>query len=157
VAKYRSRLSGPLLDRLDVHVQLAPVSVAALQSRAPGESSATVRARVEAARAVQRARFDAGETSAPTNAALPARDLERVATLDEAGARLLGVAVHKLTLSARAYGKILRVARTIADLEGVTALASSHVAEAIGARVLDRSPAVGIGRASPAWELGHAP
>ena len=140
VAQYRARLSGPLLDRIDVHVALAPVSVAALQGRSGAEASATVRARVERARAVQRARNEAGDASATTNASLAPRDLERVASLCDDGARLLGTAVAKLCLSARAYGKVLRVARTIADLEGATAIAPAHVAEAIGARVLDRGP-----------------
>jgi magnesium chelatase family protein len=139
VRSYRSRLSGPLLDRIDVHVALPPVSVTALQGRAPGEASAVVRDRVDAARAIQLARAAAGETFGLTNAALSARDLERVAPLCDAGSRLLATAVSKLCLSARAYGKVLRVARTIADLEGATAIAAPHVAEAIGARVLDRA------------------
>ena len=140
VASYRARLSGPLLDRIDVHVALAPVSVAALQGRVPAESSAAVRERVDAARAIQLARFESGEASASTNALLASRDLARTAALCDEGARLLGTAVAKLCLSARAYGKVLRVARTLADLEGATAIAPVHVAEAIGARVLDRGP-----------------
>jgi magnesium chelatase family protein len=140
VAQYRGRLSGPLLDRIDVHVALAPVGVAALQGRVATEPSAPVRARVERARAVQRARMDQGETSAPTNASLAPRDLQRVASLCDEGSRLLGTAVAKLCLSARAYGKVLRVARTIADLEGATRVTPAHVAEAIGARLLDRGP-----------------
>jgi magnesium chelatase family protein len=140
VAQYRARLSGPLLDRIDVHVALAPVSVAALQGRGATEGSALVRGRVERARAVQRARAESGEASAVTNASLAPRDLDRVAALCDDGARLLGTAVAKLCLSARAYGKVLRVARTIADLEGATAILPAHVAEAIGARVLDRGP-----------------
>jgi magnesium chelatase family protein len=140
VAQYRARLSGPLLDRIDVHVALAPVSVSALQGRANAESTAAVRARVERARSVQRSRSERGEVSAPTNAALAPRDLERVASLCDAGARLLAIAVEKLCLSARAYGKVIRVARTIADLEGATAILPNHVAEAIGVRVLDRGP-----------------
>jgi magnesium chelatase family protein len=140
VRVYRSRLSGPLLDRIDVHVTLAPLSVAALQGRTPGESTAAVRTRVERARAIQRERCDRGEVGAATNAAIAPRDVERVAALCDAGARLIGTAVAKLALSARAYGKILRVARTLADLDGATAIAPAHVAEAIGARVLDRGP-----------------
>jgi magnesium chelatase family protein len=122
---YRSRLSGPLLDRIDVHVILAPLSVAALQGRTPGEPSAVVRARVEVARAVQRERFERGETSAATNAA-----------------------VAKLALSARAYGKILRVARTLADMSGSASIRPAHVAEAIGARVLDRSTSISAASAA---------
>jgi magnesium chelatase family protein len=138
VRAYRGKMSGPLLDRIDVHVVLPPVEVSALQGRARGEASAVVRERVERARAVQRARAEAGEVSAATNAALAPRDLERVAELCGAGTRMLSAAVERLALSARAYGKVLRVARTIADLEASPELRPSHVAEAIGLRVLDR-------------------
>jgi magnesium chelatase family protein len=139
ILAYRSRLSGPLLDRLDIHVVLPPVNVSALQGGQAGESSGSVRARVERARALQRARLEAGETSAPTNALLSTRDMERVARLCEAGARLITVAVERLALSARAYAKLLRVARTIADLDGATSIRPADVAEAISYRVLDRS------------------
>jgi magnesium chelatase family protein len=138
VRAYRAKMSGPLLDRIDVHVVLPPVEVAALQGAARGESSALVRARVEGARAVQGQRVVCGEASTPTNASLPPRDLERLAVLCADGARMLAAAVERLALSARAYGKVLRVARTIADLDGSTAIRPPHVAEAIGLRVLDR-------------------
>jgi len=138
VRAYRTKLSGPLLDRIDVHVVLPPVEVTALQGPARGEDSAAVRARVEWARAVQRHRAERREVSATTNASLAPRDLERVAVLCAAGARMLSAAVERLALSARAYGKVLRLARTIADLEGSTAVRPHHVAEAIGLRVLDR-------------------
>jgi magnesium chelatase family protein len=114
VRAYRAKMSGPLLDRIDVHVVLPPVEVAALQGAARGEASSVVRARVEGARAVQGHRVARGEASAPTNASLPPRDLERVAALCADGARMLAAAVERLALSARAYGKVLRVARTIA-------------------------------------------
>jgi magnesium chelatase family protein len=136
---YRGRVSGPLLDRIDIHVVLAPVAVTALGSEEPGESTAVVRARVAGARAVQRARFERGEVSASFNAALRPRDLHRVAKLCDKGRSLLASALDRLALSARAYGKILRVARTIADLEGAAAVAPTHVAEAIAGRVLDRA------------------
>jgi magnesium chelatase family protein len=138
VRAYRAKMSGPLLDRIDVHVVLPPVEVAALQGPPLGEKSAGVRARVEQARAVQRERSNRREVVATTNAALSPRDLERVAGLCHASGRMLSAAVERLALSARAYGKVLRVARTIADLEGSTALKPPHVAEAIGLRVLDR-------------------
>ena len=138
VRTYRAKMSGPLLDRIDVHVVLPPVEVAALQGAARGEASALVRARVEVARAVQGQRVVRGEASAPTNASLPPRDLERVAVLCADGSRMLAAAVERLALSARAYGKVLRVARTIADLDGTKAIQPPHVAEAIGLRVLDR-------------------
>jgi magnesium chelatase family protein len=139
VRMYRARLSGPLLDRIDVHVVLPPVAVAALQNTRPGEGTGQVRARVARAREVQRARYERGEVTVSTNAALRSRDLDRVAKLSDAGARLLASALDRLSLSARAYGKVLRVARTIADLDGATAVAPAHLAEAIGARVLDRA------------------
>jgi len=138
VRAYRAKMSGPLLDRIDVHVVLPPVEVAALQSSQRGEQSAAVRARVEGARSVQHDRLVRGEVSRGTNASLASRDLEHVAGLCAGGARLLSAAMDRLALSARAYGKVLRVARTIADLEGATAPSPAHVAEAIGLRVLDR-------------------
>lgn len=138
IRAYRAKMSGPVLDRIDVHVVLPPVDVAALDSAAPGESSAVVRGRIERARSIQRQRCDRGEVSAPTNATLGPRDLDRVAKPCSAGLRLLSAAVQRLALSARAYGKVLRVARTIADLDGSHAVQVSHVAEAIALRVLDR-------------------
>jgi magnesium chelatase family protein len=138
VRAYRAKLSGPLVDRIDVHVVLPPVEVAALQGPALGEKSESVRARVEAARAIQRERSARGEVSASTNGSLSPRDLERVATMCMTGARMLSSAIERFALSARAYGKILRVARTIADLEDASSVRPVHVAEAIGLRVLDR-------------------
>jgi len=139
VRAYRARLSGPLLDRIDLHVVLPPVDVAHLQGGAQGEPSADVRARVIAARSAQAARAQR-LGCAPTNASLSPRDLERVAAPDAAGARVLAGAVEKLGLSARAYGKVLRVARTVADLDHSPRVCAPHVAEAVQARVLDRDP-----------------
>jgi magnesium chelatase family protein len=110
-----------------------------MQRGLAGETTKDVRGRVQRARGLQQERAKHGEVSAATNAALPPRDLDRVATLCEAGSRLLGSAVSVLALSARAYGKVLRVSRTLADLEGCVAIAPHHVAEAIGYRSLDRS------------------
>ncbi len=138
VRAYRAKMSGPLLDRIDVHVVLPPVEVSALQGPSSGEKSAIVRARVERARTIQRDRFVRGEVGAAMNAALAPRDLCRVAALCSTSARMLAVAMERLALSARAYGKVLRAARTIADLDGSTELCPAHVAEAIGLRVLDR-------------------
>src|SRR5580704_15369373 len=115
VRAYRAKMSGPLLDRIDVHVVLPPVEAAALQGPALGEKSAAVRSRVEAARAIQRERSIRREVAVSTNAALAPRDLERVAALCTASARMLSSAMDRFALSARAYGKVLRVARTIAD------------------------------------------
>ncbi len=140
VRAYRSKMSGPLLDRIDVHVVLPPVEVRALQGPARGEGSTEVRARVERARAAQLGRARHGDVAASTNAALAPRDLERVAALCGEGARMLAAALERLSLSARAYGKVLRVSRTIADLDGSAEVRPSHVAEAITLRVLDRGP-----------------
>jgi magnesium chelatase family protein len=145
--RYRARISGPLLDRLDIHVVLPPVSVADLSRARRGEASAVVAKRVVAARGVQSARALRGEVSALTNASLAPRELERVAVLSDAGVRLLVDAARRYALSARAYGKVLRVARTIADLEGAAAVTAPHIAEAIGYRVLDRG---GLARAATA-------
>jgi magnesium chelatase family protein len=138
VRAYRGRLSGPLVDRIDVHVVLPPVAVSALHGGPAGESTSDVRARVERARAVQGARAWRGETRAAVNAHVPMRDLERIAALSPACADLLASAMSRLSLWARAYGTIVRVARTIADLEGAPSLLPAHVAEAIALRVLDR-------------------
>jgi magnesium chelatase family protein len=138
VRSYRAKMSGPLLDRIDVHVVLPPVEVSALQGRARGEASGPVRARVERARDVQWSRHVRGETSAGTNASLSVSDVERVAAVGTVGSRMLAAAVERLGLSARAYGKVLRVARTIADLDGSIDVCPVHLAEAIGLRVLDR-------------------
>jgi magnesium chelatase family protein len=136
--RYRSRLSGPLLDRLDIHVSVPPVEVAALAGGARGESSKDVRARVSRAREIQRLRAAELGLHSALNAALSATDLERIAALDRKSRRLLEAAMQTLGLSVRAYCKILRVARTIADLEGEKNLREPHVAEAIQGRLFDR-------------------
>lgn len=138
VRAYRAKLSGPLLDRIDVHVRLPAVDVGSLQNTEHGENSRSVRERVVRARGMQAERARRGETSTSVNALLLSRDLDRVAKPDDVGTRLLVGAVEQLGLSARAYTKVLRVARTIADLEGCDYLRSAHVAEAIQSRVLDR-------------------
>ena len=139
VRAYRARLSGPLLDRIDLHVQLPPVEVARLRDFEPGEDSATVRGRVVKAREAQMLRQARGETCIAVNALLSLRDADRVAAPDDAGSRILVQAVETLGLSARAYGKVLKVARSIADLEGSDTVRSPHIAEAVHLRLLDRS------------------
>ncbi len=143
IRSYRRRLSGPLLDRVDLHVVLPRVDLRELHATGGGEPSAAVRARVEKARAVQHARFRAGEVAAQTNAHLAQRDVERICKLDTKGRALLAQAVERRGLSARAYGKVLRVARTIADMDGATAIAPGHVVEAVAGRVLDRDQSNG--------------
>jgi magnesium chelatase family protein len=137
---YRRRLSGPLLDRLDVHVVLPRVDVLAMGSGTPGESTAAVRVRVLAARAIQRARYEAGVVSARLNAALSQSDAEKVCSLDRETRTIVLRAVEQRGLSARAFAKVLRVARTLADMEGSERIGVPHVLEAVSARVLDRSP-----------------
>src|SRR5437867_3839693 len=137
IARYRARGSGPLLDRIDLHVEVPRVPVAALADDAPPEEpSAAVRARVEAARARQRARL--GPRAIPQNAHIPGREVRRLCRIGPAGRRLLEAASERLGLSARAYTRILRVARTIADLAGEDEITTSHLAEAIQYRSLDR-------------------
>ncbi len=125
VARYRSRLSGPLLDRIDLQIEVPALPAEALQSAADGESSATVRARVVAARARQETR------QGKPNARLTSKEIDRHCAPDAAGAALLKQALARLNLSARAYHRVLRVARSIADLAGSTAIAPQHIAEAV--------------------------
>jgi magnesium chelatase family protein len=127
-----------LLDRIDVHVVLPPVGVSELEDTTRGESSAMVRGRVERARHRQLVRFKSGVSSAATNARLRQRDIDAVCQVSTDSRALLEEAVRKRGLSARGYGRVLRVARTIADLAGDEHIATSHVAEAIAGRVLDR-------------------
>jgi magnesium chelatase family protein len=131
VARYQRRVSGPLLDRIDLAIEVPAVEPAALAHARPGETSAVVRARVEIARAVQQAR-----QSRP-NAALDPAGTERHCALARAPLALLEQAAVRLGLSARAFGRIRRVARTLADLAGESAIAAAHVAEAIQLRRFD--------------------
>jgi magnesium chelatase family protein len=135
--RYRVRVSGPLLDRIDLHVHVPRLPVSELAGDGGEESSESVRTRVLAARALQAAR-----TGSVLNARLRGRELRRHCRLEPAGQRLLEAATERLGLSARAYTRILRVARTIADLAGVPALTTSHLAEAIQYRSLDRRAVV---------------
>jgi magnesium chelatase family protein len=136
VARYRGRVSGPLLDRIDLQIFVPRLEHRALTARdaAPGESSAAVRARVGAARerALSRQR--------KPNARLAPRELERQCPLAPSARALLDAALTRLALSARAYHRVIRVARTIADLAGADVIAAGHVAEAVGYRELDRAP-----------------
>lgn len=136
--RYLGRLSGPLLDRIDIHVSVPPVDVVQLTSGTRAESSAVVRERVNRARGVQHARQAEGLTQRALNAALSPRELETVLALDRAGRAKIESAMIRLSLSARAYVRVLRVARTIADLEGSTITSAPHVDEAVSGRVLDR-------------------
>ena len=135
--RYRARVSGPLLDRIDLHIEVPRLPVTALAAEdGGGEGSAAVRARVEAARQRQRERL--GSRGGGLNARLAGRDVRRACHIGAAGQRLLQAASERLGLSARAYTRILRVARTIADLAGEMEITTAHLAEAIQYRSLDR-------------------
>jgi len=137
VERYLSRVSGPLLDRIDLQLRVPAVPAAALSGDSTEESSAGVRARVEAARARQRARF--GSTPGlHANAHMGPRELRRFCRLEAPAEALLRTALTRLGLSARAYHRVLKVARTIADLAGAELVDQTHVAEAIQYRCLDR-------------------
>jgi magnesium chelatase family protein len=138
VDRYRSRVSGPLLDRIDLHVEVAVPSLRELRA-GEEESSHEVAQRVAAARERQARRFP--DHALPVNAAMKSADLARCCVLDPAGQRLLDTAFERLGLSARAYARVLKVARTIADLAGCEGIGPAHVAEAIQYRSLDRAPA----------------
>jgi magnesium chelatase family protein len=131
-ADYQGKVSGPLLDRIDLHVDVDPVSAADLSLPPPAEGSAQVAARVAAARARQTARWE--ETGARTNAELDGPGLDAHAAPDEAGRKLLMQAADAMRLSARGYTRVLRVARTIADLAGARTVGRIHVAEALSYR-----------------------
>jgi magnesium chelatase family protein len=135
--RYLGKISGPLLDRIDIHIEVEVVPFEKLADRTPAESSEAIRDRVSAAREVQQKRFEDLENT-HYNAQMSSRQIRKYCVLDAASTQLLKSAMERLSLSARAYDRILKVARTIADLEGEEAVAQSHIAEAIQYRSLDR-------------------
>lgn len=137
IQNYRSKLSGPLLDRIDLHLEVPRVPVQLLHERPKGESSETIRKRVEGAREIQLERYG-NRPGFPFNSAMTGRELRRYAVVDKEGQELLRLAFETLGLSARAYDRIVKVARTIADLDGAERIGAAHVAEAIRYRTLDR-------------------
>jgi magnesium chelatase family protein len=137
IQRYRSRISGPLLDRVDIHIEAPALSLSELRSEKPGESSAAIRRRVDAARARQHARFFGTKTGA--NARMSHAQIRNHCALDSALGDLLQRAMEELKLSARAYDRILKVARTIADLGAAEQIGSPHLLEAIQYRSLDRN------------------
>jgi magnesium chelatase family protein len=134
--QYRLRLSGPILDRVDLQVELPAVSYAELAATASAEPSAAIRARVLAARARQAARFKGGDVR--VNAHMGVRQLRRCCAVPREASRVLELAVTRLGFSARAHDRVLRVARTIADLQECETMTAEHVAEAVQYRSLDR-------------------
>ena len=137
IKRYMNKISGPLLDRIDIHIEVMPIGFSQLTSVAPAESSAVIRERVMAARKIQTDRF--GGTSIHANAMMNSRMVEKYCTIDDDSRRLLKPAIENMGLSARAYHRILKVARTIADLEGCARIARAHIAEAVQYRSFDRS------------------
>jgi magnesium chelatase family protein len=135
VRRYHSRISGPLLDRIDLIVEVPALEYEELKNRAPAEPSAEIKKRVDAARAIQRRRF--GAESTLVNARMGVKEMRSCCALDPESDRLMKDAFEALGLSARSYDRILRVARTIADLSGSEAIAPEHIAEAIQYRSFD--------------------
>ena len=135
--RYRARISGPLLDRIDLHLEVPSLGVEEVIADKWEESSESIRTRVIRARAVQQDRFRE-HLGIYCNAQMATREIRRYCSLSESCANLLRTAVESLGLSARAYDRILKVARTLANLEGVDSLKERHVAEAIHYRSLDR-------------------
>ncbi len=132
IQRYLGRISGPLLDRIDLHVEVPAVPYRELRGKDEGASSGEIRARVQRARAVQHARGF-------YNSRIPVRDLRKLCALDDAGERTLEMAVRRLGLSARAHDRILKVARTVADLDHSERISAKHLAEAVQYRSLDRN------------------
>jgi magnesium chelatase family protein len=136
IQRYRSKVSGPLLDRIDIQVEVPTLRYQELASKDAGEPSATIRKRVNATRAIQLQRFH--KRNIHCNAQMGARDIRRFCAVDEPAEKLLETAINKLGLSARAYSRVLKVARTIADLEAAGQIQTGHIAEAIQYRSLDK-------------------
>ena len=134
---FRSRVSGPLLDRIDIHLEVPAVKYRALADQGGGEPSAAVRERVDRARVVQRDRF-ASRPGIYANAHMAPRDIRIFCRVSDGAEALLRTAITRLSLSARAYHRILKIARTIADLDEAAELQPKHVSEAIQYRSLDR-------------------
>jgi len=136
IRQYQGRISGPLMDRIDIHIDVPAVGYKELTGRYAGESSRSIKERIDRARGLQKKRFPEGRM--PLNARMSDREVKQHCRIDEESGRLIEMAMDRLGLSARAYTRILKVARTIADLDGHVSIGSSHVAEAIQYRSLDR-------------------
>jgi magnesium chelatase family protein len=136
IQRYRSKISGPLMDRIDIHLEVPPVPYKALSGPSDGVSSEQILARVVRAREIQNRRFKRSKIH--TNSGMNSRQIRQFCSIDEQSSRLLEKAMNRFGLSARAYARILKIARTIADLEGIADIGVSHVGEAIQYRTLDR-------------------
>jgi magnesium chelatase family protein len=137
IQKYRSRISGPLLDRIDMHLEVAALKTSELVGEMPvGDTSDVIRKRVINARNIQRSRFDGSKIHC--NSKMNSKSIKKYCVIDEDGKNLLRSAIDRLGFSARAYDRILKVSRTIADLDGSERINKNHVAEAIQYRNLDR-------------------
>jgi len=137
VQRYLNKISGPLLDRIDLHVEVTPVPFTELSSARTSETSDEVRERVINAREIQAKRYE-GQTGIYANAQMSSKQLKEICTIDNIGQNLLKTAMERLNLSARAYDRILKVSRTIADLANSDNIRPEHLAEAIQYRSLDR-------------------
>ncbi|MDD2366688.1 MAG: ATP-binding protein [Desulfuromonadaceae bacterium] len=138
IHRYRSRISGPLLDRIDIHIEVPAVKYRDLADRGEAESSAAIAKRVEHSRELQLERYKG--TKIHCNAQMTPRFIKKYCELDASGNRMLELVTDRLGFSARTYTRILKVARTIADLDGSTTIHEQHIAEAIQYRSLDRKP-----------------
>ena len=138
IQRYRSRISGPLLDRIDLHIEVPAVKYRDLADRSDGESSREISLRVERSRDIQRDRFRGSKIHC--NAHMTPRFIKKFCETDAAGNRMLELVTDRMGLSARTYNRILKVARTIADLEGSAGISENHISEAIQYRSLDRKP-----------------
>ena len=137
VQRYLNKISGPLLDRIDIHVEVVPVPFRELSNLSSSEKSGVIRERVIGARRIQEERFKESK-GIYCNAQMTSRQLRNICRIDQTGHTLLKNAMEKLNLSARAYDRILKVSRTIADLDGSEGIRPEHLAEAIQYRSLDR-------------------
>ena len=137
IQRYRSKISGPLMDRIDIHIEVPAVKYRDLASREPGESSREIKKRIDSARKTQLNRFKGLKIYC--NAQMTNRHIKKFCQIDEASQKLLELAIDKFGLSARAYARVLKVARTIADLEGQESIQPAHLSEAIQYRSLDRN------------------